>query len=342
MGKILVTGGCGYIGSHTIVDLIEHGYEVISVDNLINSSDEVLAAIKEITGKQVTNHAIDLCDQVALTKLFAEEEIAGIIHFAALKNVGESVAQPLRYHRNNIVSLLNLLELQQEHGIENFIFSSSCSVYGNPSSLPVTEESPMATAESPYGRTKQICEGIIADAAVAYPNLRYINLRYFNPAGAHPSILMGESPINPALNLVPIITETAMGKREKVVVHGNNYDSRDGSCIRDYIYIMDLARAYTLSYDFVASGKMSGNREIFNLGSGTGSSVLEAIEAFEQASGKSLNYEIGPRRPGDVVAIYANHDKAGELLGWEPKWTMRDIMKTAWEWEIKRSGGTQS
>jgi len=337
MGKILVTGGCGYIGSHTLVDLIESGYEVISLDSLVNSSDAVLDAIKDITGTLVVNHRIDLVDKNALAALFEAEDIDGIIHFAALKNVGESVQQPLRYHRNNVVGLLNLIELQQKHEVQHFIFSSSCSVYGNTDQLPVTEDTPMAPAESPYGRTKQICEGIITDVAGAYSQMKFINLRYFNPAGAHPTIKMGESPINTALNLVPIITETGIGKRESITVHGDDYDSRDGSCVRDYIHVMDLARAHTLSYQFITSAKMQGNLEVFNLGSGAGSTVLEAITAFEAASGVKLNYQIGPRREGDVVAIYADHNKATELLSWQPKYTMQDIMQTAWEWEVKRS-----
>ncbi len=338
MKKVLVTGGCGYIGSHTIVDLIDHGFEVVSVDNLTNADEKPLAGIAEITGQQVFNYRTDLCDYEATRQIFVDHpDLIGIIHFAALKAVGESVEQPLRYFRNNLNSLLNLLDLSQEFGVNNFIFSSSCSVYGNARELPVTETTAFQEAESPYARTKQMGEQIIRDVGQANPNLRAVLLRYFNPAGAHPSALIGESPVNPALNLVPVITETAMGRRAKVTVFGDDYGTRDGSCIRDYIHVMDLANAHTKSLQYLQEQKNEEACESYNLGIGEGVTVLEAIKAFEKVTGQALNYEIGARRPGDVVAIYSNYQKAAERLGWEPARGIEDIMHTAWEWEKRRS-----
>ncbi len=338
MKKVLVTGGCGYIGSHTIVDLIDHGFEVVSVDNLTNADEKPLAGIAEITGQQVFNYRTDLCDYEATRQIFVDHpDLIGIIHFAALKAVGESVEQPLRYFRNNLNSLLNLLDLSQEFGVNNFIFSSSCSVYGNARELPVTETTAFQEAESPYARTKQMGEQIIHDVGQANPNLRAVLLRYFNPAGAHPSALIGESPVNPALNLVPVITETAMGRRAKVTVFGNDYGTRDGSCIRDYIHVMDLANAHTKALQYLQEQKNEEACESYNLGIGEGVTVLEAIKAFEKVTGQALNYEIGARRPGDVVAIYSNYQKAAERLGWEPARGIEDIMHTAWEWEKRRS-----
>lgn len=338
MKKVLVTGGCGYIGSHTIIDLIDNGYEVISVDNFLNSNETPLAAIAEITGKTVKNYPIDLCDLAATRQIFVENpEISGIIHFAALKAVGESVEKPLWYFNNNLNGLLNILSLCQEFGVQNLIFSSSCSVYGNAEELPVTESTPMQAAESPYARTKQMGEHIIHDVCRANADFKAILLRYFNPAGAHKSTLIGESPVNPALNLVPVITETAIGKRKKITVFGDNYNTRDGSCIRDYIHVMDLANAHTKALEYLLAGKNEQSAEVFNLGIGEGVSVLEAIQAFEKVTGEQLNYEIGPRRAGDVEAIYSNYQSAAEKLGWQPVRGIEDIMKTAWEWEKKRT-----
>jgi UDP-glucose 4-epimerase len=338
MKKILVTGGCGYIGSHTIIDLINTGFDVISVDNFINSDASPLASIEAITGVKVKNYEVDLCDLDATRRIFKENpNIAGVIHFAALKAVGESVEKPLLYYRNNINSLLNILTCQEEFNVKNLIFSSSCSVYGNAKVLPVTENTPLQAAESPYARTKQLGEDIIRDFTMINPFITAISLRYFNPSGAHESGLMGESPVNPALNLVPVVTETAIGKRGEVVVFGDDYPTRDGSCIRDYIHVMDLARAHTLAMKFVIEGKNTDNYEVFNLGIGEGVTVLEAINAFEKVNKIKLNYRIGPRRPGDVVAIYANNDKAKNLLGWEASRSIEDIMRTAWIWEKKRS-----
>lgn len=336
--KVLVTGGCGYIGSHTIVDLLDHGFEVVAVDNLVNSNEEALKGIKAITGKEVQNYVLDLCDLAATRQIFADHpDINGIIHFAALKFVGESVEQPLRYFQNNLNSLLNVLSCVEEFGVDHFIFSSSCSVYGNTTALPVTEGTPFQEAESPYGRTKQIGEQMIKDFARKQQSASFIALRYFNPCGAHPSNQLGESPIHGASNLVPVITETAIGKREKMTIFGDDYDTRDGSCVRDYIHVMDLANAHTKALQFLVAGKNDKNYDIFNLGIGEGVSVLEAVNAFMKVTEQPLNYEVGPRRPGDVIAIYANAEKASSLLGWTPQYGIDDIMKTAWAWEKKRT-----
>ncbi len=338
MNKILVTGGCGYIGSHTIVDLLDHGFDVISADNLVNSSEAVLEGVEAITGKRIKNYTIDLCDLAATRQLFLENpELVGVIHFAALKSVGESVEKPLLYFHNNLNSLLTILTCMVAFDVPHLIFSSSCSVYGNAAALPVTEDTPLQEAESPYARTKQIGEQIIRDVLRGNSNLQSVLLRYFNPAGAHPSALIGESPRNPASNLVPVITEAAIGKRAKVVVFGNDYPTRDGSCIRDFIHIMDLAHAHTLAMQYLLAAKNESQVEIFNLGVGEGVTVMEAIHAFEKATGEKLNYQIGLRRDGDVVAIYANFQKAADQLGWQPRYSIEDIMKSAWQWEQKRT-----
>lgn len=338
MSKILVTGGCGYIGSHTIVDLIDHGFDVVSVDNLYNSDESALDGIEKITGKRVHNYVVDLVDLDATKQIFREHpDISGIIHFAALKSVGESVEQPLLYFRNNLNSLLNLLDCMSEFAVPNLIFSSSCSVYGNTEALPVTEDTPWQEAQSPYARTKQMGEQIIRDVLRGTPALQSILLRYFNPAGAHPSALIGESPRNVANNLVPVITETAIGKRAETVVFGDDYPTRDGSCIRDYIHIMDLAHAHTLALQYLLEKRNEQQVEVFNLGIGEGVSVLEAIHAFEESTGEKLNYRIGPRRPGDVIAIYANNNRAAQRLHWQPQHNIQDIMQSAWNWEKARS-----
>ncbi|MBR9922754.1 MAG: UDP-glucose 4-epimerase GalE [Bacteroidetes bacterium] len=339
MKKVLVSGGCGYIGSHTIVDLIDRGYEVISADNLVNAEETILDGIEAITGVRVKNYRVDLADRVACAELFAaHRDIMGVIHFAALKSVGESVEKPILYFRNNLNSLLNILEACEKHNIENFIFSSSCSVYGNTDALPVVESTPWQEAESAYARTKQMGEQIIRDVYRSLSSGKAILLRYFNPAGGHESGLIGESPTSNVTNLVPVITETAIGKRKSMTVFGNDYDTRDGSCIRDYIHVMDLARAHTLCLDYLDANKQQEQVEVFNVGLGEGATVLEAINAFEKVSGQKLNYDIGPRRAGDVVAIYANHQRATDRLGWTPSRNIEDIMRTAWEWEKRRSG----
>jgi len=338
MGKILVAGGCGYIGSHTIIDLLEHGYEVISVDNLVNSSEDSLDQIKAVTGKEVKNYQVDLVDFDATKKVFEDNpDITGVIHFAALKAVGESCQKPFLYFKNNLNSLLNILECAHQAKVKNFIFSSSCTVYGNAEELPVSEQTPQKDAESPYGRTKQMGEKILQDCLINLNSpTRCVSLRYFNPAGAHPSAKIGESPINPPQNLVPIITETALGKRKGMSVYGSDYDTRDGTCIRDYIHIMDLANAHTKAVQYLEKTENAPQFDMFNLGIGDGVSVLEAINAFEKVSGKKLNYEMGDRREGDVIAIYANYEKAKATLGWNPQYNIEDIMDSAWRWEQAR------
>ncbi len=333
MKKILVTGGCGYIGSHTIVDLVENGFDVISVDNNSRSTPRILEGVERITGKKIKNYKVDLCNFDDTFAIFQEnEDIIGIIHFAAYKAVGESVEQPLMYFENNLTSLINLLKCVQEFEIPYFVFSSSCTVYGNPEEIPVTETTPPKPAESPYGYTKQMGEQIINEFAKAQP-AQCVLLRYFNPVGAHPSAIIGELPIGKPANLVPAITQTAIGKLPQMKVYGSDYPTRDGSCIRDYIHICDIAHAHTLSIQYMIDQKSKKKCEVFNLGTGNGVTVLEAIHAFEKVSGVKLNYITGPRRPGDIVAIYANNDFAKKELGWELKYSLDDMMETAWKWE---------
>jgi UDP-glucose 4-epimerase len=333
MQTILVTGGCGFIGAHTIVDLIQNGFEVISVDNLSRASADSLLGIEKITGKKIKNYVIDLTNKEATEQIFKDHpSITGIIHFAAYKAVGESVEMPLDYYENNLFSLIHLLQLAVKYNAKHFIFSSSCTVYGNPDAIPVTEQTAIKTAASPYGATKQMGETIVQDSAAAHP-LSTILLRYFNPVGAHPSIAIGELPIGRPQNLVPAITQTAIGKLPKMQVHGTDYDTRDGSCIRDYIHVCDIAHAHTLALQYSIKNDKANSCEIFNLGTGNGITVLEAIQAFEQVAGIKLNYEIGPRRAGDIVAIYANNDYAVKKLGWTCQYDLNEMMRTAWEWE---------
>jgi len=333
MQTILVTGGCGYIGAHTIVDLIENGFNVISVDNLSRASDQSIVGIEKITGKKIKNYKVDLTDKVATENIFIENPgITGIIHFAAYKAVGESVELPLDYYENNLFSLVHLLQMSVKYQAKHFIFSSSCTVYGNPDTTRVTEATPLQIAASPYGATKQMGEVIVKDAAHTYP-ISAILLRYFNPVGAHPSTAIGELPIGRPQNLVPAITQTAIGKLPKMQVHGTDYDTRDGSCIRDYIHVCDIAHAHTLALQYSIKKNQEKSCEVFNLGTGNGITVLEAIQAFEKVSGVKLNYEIGPRRAGDIVAIYANNDKAVKELGWNCKYGLEEMMLTAWQWE---------
>ncbi|HEX9509072.1 MAG TPA: UDP-glucose 4-epimerase GalE [Puia sp.] len=336
MQKILVTGGCGYIGSHTIVDLITNGFEVICVDNNVRSSPRILEGAERITGKKIKNYKVDLCNYDDTFAIFQENEnIAGIIHFAAYKAVGESVEQPLMYFENNLLSLINLLKCVQEFEIPHFVFSSSCTVYGNPDEIPVTEMTPPKPAESPYGYTKQMGEQIINEFSKAATHTKCILLRYFNPVGAHPSILIGEMPIGRPANLVPAITQTAIGKLPMLTVYGDDYPTRDGSCIRDFIHVCDIAHAHTLSLQYMLDKKISKKCEVYNLGTGDGVTVLEAIKAFEKVSSVKLNYQIGPRRSGDVIAIYANNDLARKQLGWQLQYNLEDMMSTAWKWEQK-------
>lgn len=336
MKKVLVTGGTGYIGSHTVVDLINNGFEVISVDNNSRSNPAMLEGIEKICNTRVKNYRVNLCNYEETRAIFEEnKEIEGVIHFAAYKAVGESVEQPLLYFSNNMESLINILRCIEEFNIRSFVFSSSCTVYGNPDHIPVTEETPRKNAESPYGLTKQMGEQMIEAFAAANNITSSVLLRYFNPAGAHPSALIGELPIGKPQNLTPVITQTAIGKIPELVVYGTDYPTRDGSCIRDYIHVCDLAHAHTLSLQFLMEKKNTTNCEVFNLGSGDGITVLESIAAFEQATGVKLNYRIGARRPGDVVAIYANKDKASRALGWQPQYSLEDIMQSAWKWELQ-------
>ncbi len=335
MSKILVTGGCGYIGSHTIADLINNGFEVISIDDNSRSTIYLLDGLEKITGKKIKNYKVDLKDYNDTRAVFQEnEDISGIIHFAAYKAVGESVEEPLMYYENNLFSLINLLKCVEEFNVPHFVFSSSCTVYGNPDSIPVTEQSPIKKAESPYGSTKQIGEDIIMNVVKA-ASTKAILLRYFNPVGAHPSIHIGELPLGKPANLVPAITQTAIGKIPQLMVFGNDYDTRDGSCIRDFIHVSDIAHAHTLALQYLEKNKNTTNCDIFNLGTGNGVTVIEAIKAFEEVSGQKLNYVFGSRRPGDVVAIYANNNNAITSLGWEIKYDLKEMMRTAWAWEQK-------
>ncbi len=336
--KILVTGGCGYIGSHTIVDLLDYGFEVVSADSLFNADEKVLDGIEQITGHRVVNHKVDLADRNACQDMLdAIGHVDGIIHFAAFKSVGESVEKPLMYYNNNINAQINLMDLAPRYGAKFFIFSSSCSVYGNPEELPVTEQTPLQKAESPYAFTKQIGEQIIQDYSKVNDDMKFVLLRYFNPAGAHESAIIGENPINIANNLVPVITETAIGKRPQMTVFGDDYPTRDGSNIRDYIHVMDLAHAHTLSLKYLIDHPDAPQVDIINLGIGEGVSVKEAIEAFEKVTGQKLNYVIGGRRPGDVIAVYADATKAMKTLGWKPDRDIDAIMDTAWRWEQRRT-----
>ena len=315
MKKILVTGGCGYIGAHTIVDLIQNGYDVISVDNNSRSNLLVLEGAEKILNRKIKNYHVDLCNYDETFAVLQENtDIVGVIHFAAYKAVGESVEKPLMYFENNLMSLINLLKCVQEFKIPHFVFSSSCTVYGNPDEVPVTEETPPKPAESPYGYTKQMGEQIVSETVKSIAT-NAILLRYFNPVGAHPSGIIGEYPIGRPQNLVPAITQTAIGKLPQMNVFGDDYDTRDGSCVRDYIHVCDLAHAHTLALNYLVERKNFTRCEVFNLGTGNGVTVLEAIKAFEKVSGQKLNYKIAPHRSGDVVATYANNQKARAFLG---------------------------
>lgn len=336
MKKILVTGGCGFIGSHTIVDLVQNGYEVISVDNNSRSNPVIMQGIETILGKKIKNYPVDLCNFEDTRAIFQENtDIEGIIHFAAYKAVGESVENPLLYFENNNNSLVNILKCVDEFNVPHFVFSSSCTVYGNPDSIPVTELTPQKPAESPYGSTKQMGEAIVQQTMNSLKDQQAILLRYFNPVGAHPSNLIGEIPVGRPANLIPAITQTAIGKLPQMQVWGDDYDTRDGSCLRDYIHVSDIAHAHTLALNYLVEKKNKTNCDIFNLGSGNGFTVLEVIKTFERVSGEKLNYAIGPRRAGDVIAIYANNDKAVNELNWKCEYTLDDMMRTAWEWEKK-------
>lgn len=335
MQSIIVTGGAGYIGSHTIIELLtKTPYAVVSIDNYSNSNPKTYERIKAITGKSVTVLNVDICNLDALYKaLEPYDAIAGIIHFAAFKSVPESMANPILYYENNLVSLTNILKFAQEKNISNFIFSSSCSVYGNASELPVTEETPLQKAESPYGHTKQIGEELIHFYSKSRPGFNAVLLRYFNPVGAHMSGKNGEVPIGKPNNLVPIITQTALGK-SSLTVFGNDYDTRDGSCIRDFIHVSDIADAHVKAMNYLIEGRNKQPVSLFNLGTGNGVSVLEAIQSFEKVSGVKLNYTIGNRRDGDVIAVYANNAQAKSELDWIPQFNLDDMMLSAWKWQL--------
>ena len=332
--KILVTGGLGFIGSHTVVELQNEGFEVVIIDNLSNSSIEVLDGITRITGKKPVFEKLDLREKDKVQDFFKRnKDIKGIIHFAASKAVGESVEKPLLYYENNIGTLVYILQELSQKDEASFIFSSSCTVYGQADELPVTENAPVKKAESPYGNTKQIGEEIIEDTCKVNSRLKAIVLRYFNPIGSHPSTEIGELPIGVPQNLVPFITQTAAGIREQLSVFGDDYPTDDGTCIRDYIHVVDLAKAHVVALQRLLENKNKNNYEVFNVGTGKGSTVLEAIKSFEKVSGKSLNYKIVDRRPGDITAAYADTTKANEELGWKAESTLDDAMLSAWKWQ---------
>ncbi len=335
MQTIIVTGGAGYIGSHTIIELLNKtNYHVVSVDNFSNSNPQAYEKIRSITKKKFDTLEVDICNEALLNeKLAAFKNSAGIIHFAAFKSVPDSVADPLMYYHNNNASLLNMLRFAKNNQIRNFIFSSSCSVYGNANELPVTEETPLKKAESPYGHTKQIGEDMIAFFCKANPNFNAVLLRYFNPVGAHMSGEIGEFPITKPNNLLPIITQTALGINS-LTVFGNDYDTRDGYCIRDYVHVSDVADAHVKALNYVIEGKNKKNISLYNLGTGNGVSVLEAIQSFEKVSGKKLIYTVGPRRDGDVIAVYANNTLAKSELHWVPQYSLDDMMLSAWKWQL--------
>ena len=341
--RILVTGGTGYIGSHTVVELQNSGYEVIIVDNLSNSRADVVDNIEEVSGVRPAFEKVDCLDYVGLDAVFAKYPgIKAVIHFAASKAVGESVQKPLLYYRNNIVSLINILELMPKYEVKGIVFSSSCTVYGQPDQLPVTEKAPIKKAESPYGNTKQINEEIIQDTVASGSPVSAILLRYFNPIGAHPSALLGELPNGVPQNLVPYITQTAIGIREKLSVFGDDYNTPDGSCLRDFINVVDLAKAHVIAIRRILDNKQKAKVEVFNIGTGHGVSVLELIRTFEEATGVKLNYQIVGRRAGDIEQVWANPDYANKELGWKAVETLSDTLLSAWKWQLKlRERGIQ-
>ena len=334
--KILVTGGTGYIGSHTAVELIEDGFEVVIIDNLHNSEADVVDRIHQITGVRPHLEIFDICSKESLNSFFSSnKDISAVIHFAAYKAVGESVRKPLEYYQNNLGSLINLLGAMQQADISGLVFSSSCTVYGQPEELPVNEQSPLQPAESPYGNTKQIGEEIIRDTTRAVSTIKAIALRYFNPIGAHPSALIGELPRGVPENLVPYITQTAYGLRDELKVFGNDFNTPDGYCVRDYLHVVDLAKAHVVAVKRLIEGKNKSDFEMFNLGTGTGVSVLEAIKSFERVTGVKVKYKVTDRRPGDIEKIWADPSLANSELGWKTLSSLDEAMLTAWNWEKK-------
>ncbi|MBD5233912.1 MAG: UDP-glucose 4-epimerase GalE [Bacteroidales bacterium] len=330
---VLVSGGAGYIGTHTTVALVEAGYDVVVIDNFSNSEPSAIEGVEKILGRKITFEEVDTCDKEALRKVFERYDFSTIIHFAAYKAVGESVSEPLKYYQNNLVSYMNILELMKEFKRPNVLFSSSATVYGNAEVLPVTEQTPRQPATSPYGNTKQIAEDILRDCCNAYENFYGIALRYFNPVGSHPSALIGELPRGVPNNLVPFITQTAAGIRECLAVFGNDYDTPDGTCLRDFIDVVDLAKAHVAAVNRMVSGKMKEKYEIFNVGTGTPLSVLELITRFEKANNLKLNYKIAARRQGDVPAVWADTTLANNELGWKAERDIDDTLRAAWAWE---------
>ncbi len=330
---VLVSGGAGYIGSHTAVELIAAGYDVVIADNLSNSDRTAVEGVRTITGVDVPFVEVDCCDRAAFRKVFEAYDFDSVIHFAASKAVGESVRMPLEYYRNNLTSLMNVIDLMRESGRSNIVFSSSCTVYGEPEKQPVTERTPRKPATSPYGNTKQMCEDILRDSIAAYDGLKGIALRYFNPIGAHPSALIGEQPRGVPQNLVPYITQTAAGIRECLSVFGDDYPTPDGSCIRDYIDVVDLAKAHVAAIARMIEDRNAERYEIFNIGTGRGVSVLELVRRFEQVNGLKLRYKIAPRREGDIVAIWADPTRANEELGWHAERSLDETLAAAWAWE---------
>lgn len=330
---VLISGGAGYIGSHTAVELINAGYYVVIIDNLTNSERDSVAGVEKITGKKVAFEVVDTCDRAQLKTVFETYPFDTVIHFAAYKAVGESMAEPLKYYQNNLVSFMNIVAMMKEYGRPNILFSSSATVYGEAEHLPVTEQTPRQPATSPYGNTKQIAEDILRDSCRAYDNVRGIALRYFNPIGAHPSALIGELPRGVPNNLVPFITQTAAGIRERLSVFGNDYDTPDGTCLRDYIDVVDLAKAHVASVNRMTSDKMEDRYEIFNIGTGRPISVLELLTTFENVNNIKLPYTIVDRRPGDVPAVWAETSRANEVLEWKAERTLNETLKSAWEWE---------
>lgn len=332
-GHVLVTGAAGYIGSHTLVELINEGYQVTAIDTLERSEYKIIEGVEAITNTRVDFHKIDCLDFTLLNELFARNEFSAVIHFAAYKSVNESVTKPLLYYKNNIGSLVTLLEVMKKNEVHDLIFSSSCTVYGQPDHIPVSEQAPFKRAESPYGSTKQVCEQILE--RVVEDNFRIISLRYFNPIGAHPSALIGELPVGTPGNLVPFVTQTAAGIREKLTVFGDDYNTEDGSCVRDYIHVADVAMAHVKAIEYLKKEKSEKFFETFNLGTGVGVSVLELIHKFIEVTGVKLPYAIGPRRPGDVEKVYANPDKINKAFGWATRYSLEQSLLHAWNWEKK-------
>ena len=335
--KILVTGGAGFIGSHTVVSLVEAGFEPVIVDDFSNSQRSALGGLRAILGRDVPFYQADCTDGAAMEAIFQREQLAGVIHFAAHKAVGESVAKPLMYYRNNLDSLMLLLELMPKYAVRNFVFSSSCTVYGQPKKLPVTEQTPRLPAQSPYGNTKAISEDIIRDVVQANVPIRSLALRYFNPIGAHPSAEIGELPLGVPANLVPFITQTATGIRPSLTVYGGDYNTPDGTCVRDYIHVMDLAEAHVQALKVLGDVTADASYDVVNIGTGRGDTVLNIIKTFEQETGIALNYTIGPRRPGDIEQVYADVTKSKNVLGWSAKRSLAESLRDAWRWQQKLS-----